>query len=317
MARIKNEIEFCTVSDMIEIAKEMYNEVKINTDSDPFHYEDNYRKKIISTLDTHIKNIYDDEETISKKPHNTIKVSKEIATFIVGNLLCDYFSKDSETARQRKKERIDDRMKKIKKKSQEKDRQLNETERELHEALAEITAKEYAGEDVNEEEFFGQFPHLSKKEHDATTHRYHLPVISLFPESEDDNTNDSAYDEFIEQTIDRMMLRALFDMFYDFNETGFRRDLLERSSLIIPTAGPNEYGDGYSELTEKLENPLGYYISRKKIQKKNTLKKPCFTLDPDTEKRLKQYASDQEIPVSKAIHDWIWNQPLKSDKEDK
>ena len=168
-----------------------------------------------------------------------------------------------------------------------------------------------------EKKFFEQFPHLSKEDCDTTTCRYHLPVISLFPESEDDHQSHSAFDEFIEQTIDRVMLRALFNMFYDFEEMDFREDLLERSSLIIPTAGPNEYGDGYSKLTEKLENPLRYYISRKKIQKKNTSKKPCFTLDPDTEKRLKQYASDQEIPVSKAIHDWIWNQPIKSDKEDK
>lgn len=334
MARPKNEIEFCTVNDMIEIAKEKYDEVRNNMKINSFSYTDAYRKKITSTLNAHIINTCDDEEKTSKKPHNNkIKVSKEIATFIVEDLLCDYFSGDPEKTRQKRKEWEDNRMEEIKKESQEKDRELNAIEEELYEAIPQITAKEAAEKKAEEDEaarkeaaekkaeeekkFFKQFPHLSKEDCDTTTCCYHLPVISLFPESEDDEPNDRAFDEFIEHTIDRVMLRALFDVFYDFEETDFRKDLIKRSSLINLATYPTEFGDGYSGLTWMLERPLEYYISRKGISKKDTLKKPWFILDPGTEKQLKQYASEKGISVSKAIRDLISKQQLESDKKDK
>lgn len=354
MARPKNEIKFCTVNDMIEIAKEKYDEVRNNMDINSFSYTDACRKKITSTLNAHIINTCDDEEKTSKKPHNNkIKVSKEIATFIVEDLLCDYFSGDPEKTRQKRKEWEDNRMEEIKKESQEKDRELNAIEEELYEAVPQITAKEAAekkaeyeatikkaaekkGDDEKkaeedeaarkeaaekkaeeEKKFFKQFPHLSKEDRDTTTCCYHLPVISLFPESEDDKSNDRAFNVFIEHTIDRVMLRALFDVFYDFEETDFRRDLIKRSSLINLATYPTEFGDGYSGLTWMLERPLEYYISRKGISKKDTLRKPWFILDPGTEKQLKQYASEKGISVSKAIRDLISKQQLEDDKEDK
>lgn len=319
MARPKNEIKFCTVNDMIEIAKEKYDEVRNNMDINSFSYTDAYRKKITSTLNAHIINTCDDEEKTSKKPHNNkIKVSKEIATFIVEDLLCDYFSGDPEKTRQKRKEWEDNRMEEIKKESQEKDRELNAIEEELYEAVPQITAKEAAEKKAEEEKkFFKQFPHLSKEDRDTTTCCYHLPVISLFPESEDDEPNDRAFNVFIEHTIDRVMLRALFDVFYDFEETDFRRDLIKRSSLINLATYPTEFGDGYSGLTWMLERPLEYYISRKGISKKDTLRKPWFILDPGTEKQLKQYASEKGISVSKAIRDLISKQQLEDDKEDK
>ena len=55
------------------------------------------------------------------------------------------------------------------------------------------------------------------------------------------------------------MIRALFEKFYDFNEEDFRRDLFRRSMLVIPET-PWEYKDGFLELTDRLENPIGNYI---------------------------------------------------------
>lgn len=250
-----------------------------------------------------------------------ILVSKEISTFIVEELLYDYFKIDSESAIQKRKERLAKRREKIKNKSRERDNAINKTQREIHEALAQICEKEHNGEIVNEEEFFKKFPHISKNDQNICAFRYHLPVISSHPVNEegdceyDCNHDCRSYDDIIEQIVYKTMLRSIFETFYEFDEISFRRDLAERASLINPGVEPTEFGEGYSELTMMLENPLIYYAFPKEYPKEKTTKRPFCILDPNTEKRLKQYADEHEIPVSKAIQDWIWSQPLKNDKK--
>lgn len=39
-----------------------------------------------------------------------------------------------------------------------------------------------------------------------------------------------------------------------------------------------------------------------------------ISLSPDTKERLKKFAEENRKSVSQAITDWIWAQPLKSDK---
>lgn len=84
---------------------------------------------------------------------------------------------------------------------------------------------------------------------------YHLPALTV----------DEMNEEILNETIDRMMLRTIFDMFFDFDEKSFRHDLYERAAHIkeIDRDGiiPE---DGFSELTRKLENPLGIYVTPKK-----------------------------------------------------
>ena len=68
--------------------------------------------------------------------------------------------------------------------------------------------------------------------------------------------------------IDRMMIRAIFDLFYDFDEKEFRAALYERAAHL-----KKEFNEsitvlqGYSALSQRLENPLGNYISLKNKKK--------------------------------------------------
>lgn len=65
-----------------------------------------------------------------------------------------------------------------------------------------------------------------------------------------------------------MMLRAVFDMFFKFDEETFRADLYERAERTFSDGTIPMFLDGYSELTRKLENPLRNYISLKKDKEK-------------------------------------------------
>jgi len=42
-----------------------------------------------------------------------------------------------------------------------------------------------------------------------------------------------------------------------------------------------------------------------------------ISVDQETIERLKQYATEQHSNVSQVITDWIWQQPLKSEKDEK
>ena len=84
---------------------------------------------------------------------------------------------------------------------------------------------------------------------------YHIPDLSV----------DELDNETVERVIDRMMIRAIFDLFYDFKEKDFRMALYERAAHIEEI---NEGGvkpvSGYSELSRRLEKPLAIYITKKR-----------------------------------------------------
>lgn len=84
---------------------------------------------------------------------------------------------------------------------------------------------------------------------------YHIPIEPSYSS------------EFADKVIDRMMSRAVFDYLFEFQEEAFRRDLEERSKLI-DTMEPLQVHPGFTELTEKLENPLKNYISLRDVHKK-------------------------------------------------
>ena len=87
---------------------------------------------------------------------------------------------------------------------------------------------------------------------------YHIP--ELLTEELDEET--------VNKIIDRMMIRAIFDLFYDFDEKEFRAALYERAAHL-----KKEFNEsitvlqGYSALSQRLEKPLGNYISLKNKKK--------------------------------------------------
>lgn len=92
-------------------------------------------------------------------------------------------------------------------------------------------------------------------------YEYHIKDICW--DSEDEWDVAGIPHSYIEDTVYHTMVRALFDKFYNFNGEEFRKDLVGRSRLIIP-GDPRRYKDGYQELTDRLEHPVGNYIFPKK-----------------------------------------------------
>lgn len=92
-------------------------------------------------------------------------------------------------------------------------------------------------------------------------YEHHIKTICGNPEYEGDKAGVPL--SYIEDTVCQAMVRALFEKFYDFNEEEFRKDLVRRSMLITPE-DPWKYEEGFQELTEKLEHPVGNYIFPKK-----------------------------------------------------
>lgn len=80
-------------------------------------------------------------------------------------------------------------------------------------------------------------------------------------EIEQDNTPTA---KEIDDSIDRLMLRDLFEHLYEFNESEYRNDYIERASLIEPEDIKEQTKEGYSLLNEKLTHPLKYYCSKRK-----------------------------------------------------
>ena len=80
------------------------------------------------------------------------------------------------------------------------------------------------------------------------------------------------FDEYINQCIDRFMLRTLFSLYFDFNEDEYRKDfknMIEHINLKSDDSESNDSEsegfakDGYSLLSHRLENPLEYYCRKK------------------------------------------------------
>lgn len=315
----KENIEFLTIKEITHYAAEKYESVSQQVDllkeqshSCPAYcmIEKTLREHRLIPPKRSKSNV---GSNISKESNSGVnKVSKEIAYFVVDKILFNKFANEKEIkAMQEKTEKQEKkRSEKLIEDSREMDRRLTEEQKEISSYIADTEAQEYNGKHT--EDTLQAYPNLSK-DHINGVHksnfRYQLPKITWHPEYEGDTPG--LPEGLIDQVVDRMMLRALFDVFYDFNETRFRRDFIERSKCILPD--DRSYAEGYSELTQQLENPVGKYI----FHKNKVTKGLRITVRPETEKRIQQYASEHNITVEKAIDDWIWSQPLKNDKEKK
>lgn len=61
------------------------------------------------------------------------------------------------------------------------------------------------------------------------------------------------------EDLERLMLESLFNLFFDFDYEAYREDYIARENLIDYDSEPPQVLDGYSELDEKLRNPIKYY----------------------------------------------------------
>lgn len=262
--KVKKEVEFWDIKNMYQYALEFYS---INEEEDDYY--GTYKNTTISRITDRMKEC----KFIPVKTNDSQKkyqLPVEMAKFFIDTMMYDYFMGDATARKEKSRKRAEEvRNKKLKDaetKSLEKDKQL-----EFDKGVA------YIANTLNDESENNplydtngkvkatidnalwtkkQFHTLTNGERvKKESFGYHLPALTV----------DEMNEEILNETIDRMMLRTIFDMFFDFDEKSFRHDLYERAADIkeIDRDGiiPE---DGFSELTRKLENPLGIYVTPKK-----------------------------------------------------
>lgn len=265
----QDDIELWDVKRMLEEARKRYplldEKLKYNCN------EETYITQIERILKKHGFVKQRDSSDTGKEKY---RVSNVIAEFIIDDLLCDYFSqgdtKTSENARKRNEKRKKQNYKKVLNEVEKKSKRLDEEANKVALFEKEIGYYDLPEQLYTEEEIEQEKEILEKMEkiryyHKLSTGKlinkeslsYKLPVTY----------HDEITDEKINAIIDRMMLRAVFDMFFKFDEETFRADLYERAERTFSDGTIPMFLDGYSELTRKLENPLRNYISLKKIKK--------------------------------------------------
>lgn len=201
---------------------------------------------------------------------NKYQLSSDFAKFFIEDCMYDYFMKDKKATEEKKLKRTeafrDRSLKDAETKSLEVDEWLDFNKGVAHivntlndesesNPLYDADGKWKATLD-NSSWTKAQFHTLTNGERiRKESFGYHLPALTV----------DEMSAEIVNETIDRMMLRTIFDMFFDFDEKSFRHDLYERAAHIKEK---NRDGispvDGFSELTRRLENPVGIYVTPKK-----------------------------------------------------
>ena len=248
--RTKKELSFWTITDMIEYAKEQYPFIKKYFEWEDSNYEASCNRQIRRTLFAH--QIIHKDNKVDKK----YLISEIVAKFFVDVVLKEYFSRDEIEVRRS----LNEEEAYFHKIFTEKDKKLNDNrdlalEIQTYELMSNDPAydPDYTAQDIANE-----LKSLSPDYHALSTGAHiHKSLLEYHVPLED------TCDRFIDKVIDRMMLRIVFDTFYDFNEKQFRIDYFERQQCILDDSSSIEYLPGYSELTYKLEHPLEYYISPK------------------------------------------------------
>lgn len=213
-----------------------------------------------------------------EKPRRKYLLSSDVAKFLIEDIMEESYNSDrpglrraaSERHQKRKNERYRKNVELIKKQSAREDEKLN---KEIIEQLGEYHLAELDDEmnwssslpegcTYDTENFGvsdGAYYYENKPNLDiiGSDYKYQIPKEPSYS------------NEFADKVIDRMMIRAIFDYLYEFKEEEYRRDLETRSSLI-DTVEPLQVLPGFTELTKKLENPLGNYVFLKKEQKKKS-----------------------------------------------
>ena len=102
-------------------------------------------------------------------------------------------------------------------------------------------------------------------EKDEALNRKNLEALSEIANNpyQEEYDDKPTYGE-IKEEIHKFMLEAIFHIFYDFNEEQYIEDYYKRDSLVDRDDPANPFMDGYSELDEKLKNPIKNYCTPKK-----------------------------------------------------
>lgn len=269
--RKKDEIALWKIEDMIHYVAEFY---KMDENSDDFlDREESYKAQIRRTLSA-LKFIPEDMGSTK-----TYYIAQPIAEYIINTMLYDYFIKDVKNPKKNIGKKIqkqrEKRLKELEAISYERDKQISQKSGVM--GIVNIMDKMVKDPTQNPqvlsavEEKINSFMdkstyHLELSDGtkiDKSSFKYNIPDLTL------DELDENAVNEI----IDRMMIRALFDMFFEFNETEFRNALFERALRIREIQdGTKRFDAGYSELTHDLEQPLNKYIFLKKEKEKKKSK---------------------------------------------
>lgn len=259
MGNTKEEIEMWAISDIIKYAFQRYDVVRDcfdNKFSSSHYVYPSYRMAVVRALEKH--------GIIARKKkgdNSKYEVSDKIGKYFVDDVLKDYFiNADKKT--------LNEEYEKIREEYEEMDSKLSDLEEEILSCTTTSPNEPNTSDNHKESirELRKENPVIQEyfDENGVYKGRYRYQIPSI-PEED-------IYFGFADEVIDRIMLRAIFDKFYTFDEEAFRRDLEERSRCIDSTL-PATFLSGYSELTSKLENPLGNYIFPKEAKQKNQGKK--------------------------------------------
>lgn len=260
--KVKEEIELWDVKDMYEYGVKIYQIP--DSLKDEFNYKDSAIRKIKRTLKEH--NI---QPTKGNSGNEKYQISADIAKYMVQDFLYDYFMGTSTKIEERRAQREEQHRQKVLKdmetKSLERDNEVitqtsaTEIVNIIHETMRTTPGYDSNGkiqEKIESSQWKSKNFHKLSDNSDVPKRNleYHIP----------DYLVDELDNETVDRIIDRMMIRAIFDLFYDFKEKDFRMALYERAAHIEEISdGGVKPVSGYSELSRRLENPLDFYITKK------------------------------------------------------
>lgn len=261
---VKKEVEMWDVTQIFNYAMEFYSQYIGNT-KDEKSYADKCRKYIRRTLSECSFTPRCDDKGCEKYAIPVI-FAKEFVEYFLYDYFTEKPEEEAEKYRKKLEEQHEKELKAIKAKSLEKDKQKNLDEGVdfIIECMKEMIAQDPTS-DLSQklQKRIDNYIKKSKRYHELpsgtaiekSAFEYHIP----------DFLEEELNDETVNKIVDRMMLRAVFDLFYDFDEKKFRAALYERAAHFKELhSGEMEVLPGYSELSRRLENPVGNYIALKK-----------------------------------------------------
>lgn len=243
--RPKEEVKFFTITEMLNYAIAQYPELKVylNDESNSANTSKTIKAYIKRTLIKH--KLIPESQPDRTKPY---EISEKIAKFVIDDILSDYFARQIDNLKAQKNEIMEEQFK-------EEDRLLTEK----HSDIARINSGlENEGSSMEKE-----YP----DDYEDGIHKdfleYQLLFDTWYPQYEGDSGGISA--EIIDVYVNNAMLRALFGLFFEFDEKNFRKDFIQRLRHIhFDEFGGTQYDEGYTALNEKLKNPVNHYIFPKK-----------------------------------------------------
>lgn len=267
MANYKKEPNFWEMSDMIDYVQKKYPDIRMFLESENNRYPEKesakatIRKKIRDTFD-----IYKVGHKEAIGPHGRFFIAEKFGKLIIDDILKTFFV-----------EAFPLEIKKIKEEFAQRDMQLSCIEED---SMPLVTTDE------------------RDPDYDKIKEAVEKRTVENNPDMYDENGIAKSYYEYhirgielssdeIDTIVDRTMLRAIFDHLFEFNEYEFRKAFAEREGLV-DLHPPVEYSEGYSELTYKLENPLGHYIFPRKetsAQNRKSTKKETSTQNQKSTKK--------------------------------